>query len=145
MSFSAEWLALREMADHRARDPGLLAKLAEWAHPRGDLTIADLGCGTGSNARAMIPHLAGTQHWRLIDNDGTLLGLAKERLAAESAHHLRAITIKTEEADLAQDLATISPIAIWSPPRRCSISYRGDGWTGSSPRSPSAACRSIPR
>ncbi len=102
--FSADWLSLREPADHRARDAGLLHSLAAWAEPRRDLTILDLGCGTGSNARAMIPHLRGTQHWRLVDYDRALLETARERLAADSADHLRAITVRIEEADLSGGL-----------------------------------------
>src|SRR5688572_23759953 len=100
--FSADWLALREPADHRARDAGLLRALADWAEQRGDLTVLDLGCGAGSNARAMIPHLRGTQHWRLVDYDRALLETARETLAAESAEHLRAMTVRIEEADLSR-------------------------------------------
>lgn len=100
MSFSPDWLALREPADHRGRDAGLLARLGEWAAARDSVTILDLGCGTGSNARAMIPHLGNTQHWRLVDYDAGLLDIARESLAAESARKLHAMTVKTEEADL---------------------------------------------
>jgi SAM-dependent methyltransferase len=102
--FSADWLSLREPADHRARNAGLLRGLADWAEPRGDLTILDLGCGTGSNARALIPHLPGTQHWRLVDHDHALLETARERLATESADHLHAMTVRIEEADLSLGL-----------------------------------------
>src|SRR5262245_24331289 len=105
--FSADWLALREPADHRARDTGLLDQLAVWARGHDSLTILDLGCGAGSNARAMISHLPGTQHWRLIDNDRDLLSVARERLADESAHHLRAMTVRTEEADLSAGLGPL--------------------------------------
>ncbi len=100
MSFSPDWLALREPADHRARDAGLLARLSEWAVARDSVTVLDLGCGTGSNARAMIPHLGNTQHWRLVDYDPALLAIARENLAEASAHKLHAMTVKSEEADL---------------------------------------------
>jgi SAM-dependent methyltransferase len=102
--FSPDWLALREPADHRARDAGLVGQFAAWARPRDSISILDLGCGTGSNARALIPHLGGTQHWRLVDYDRGLLEIAREKLAAESAHKLRAMTVKTEEADLSQGI-----------------------------------------
>ncbi len=96
--FSAEWLALREPADHRARDAGLLDQLAAWAAARDSLTILDLGCGTGSNARALIPHLGGAQNWRLVDHDRALLEIAREKLAEEGAGKLRAMTVKLEES-----------------------------------------------
>lgn len=105
--FSADWLALREPADHRARDAGLLSRLAAWSAGRDSLTILDLGCGTGSNARALIPHLGDTQHWRLVDYDRRLLEVAREKLAAESAQNLRAMTVKTEEADLSRGIAPL--------------------------------------
>jgi hypothetical protein len=100
--FSADWLALREPADRRARDAGLLLHLATWASPRRSLTILDLGCGTGSNARAMIPHLTDTQHWRLVDHDRALLQIARENLSTGSAHKLRALTLSIEEEDLSR-------------------------------------------
>ena len=105
--FSVEWLALREAADHRARDPGLLKRLAAWAASRDSLTVLDLGCGTGSNAKAMIPHLPATQHWRLVDNDRALLEAARESLAEEGAHKLSAMSVKIEEADLALSVAPL--------------------------------------
>lgn len=97
--FSADWLALREPADHRARDAGLLARLAAWAKGRDSLTVLDLGCGAGSNARAMIPHLGGAQHWRLVDYDRALLDIAARSLAS---HH--GVTVRTQEADLSRGI-----------------------------------------
>ncbi len=78
--FSPDWLALREPADLAARDPGLVAALAR-ALPR-PLRAVDLGCGTGSNLRALAPHLGPTQDWVLVDHDPALLAAAKIRLAA---------------------------------------------------------------
>jgi hypothetical protein len=40
----------------------------------------DLGCGSGSNLRALAPHLPATQHWTLVDYDPTLLSAAKAAL-----------------------------------------------------------------
>ena len=42
--FSADWLSLREPADHRARNAELLETLAAWADQRDSLTVLDLGC-----------------------------------------------------------------------------------------------------
>jgi Methyltransferase domain len=100
--FSADWLSLREPVDHRARDTGLVARLAAWAAARDSVSILDLGCGTGSNARALIPHLGSTQHWRLADHDRALLDVAAEKLAAHSA-----VTVATEEADLSHGIEAL--------------------------------------
>ncbi len=83
--FSAQWLALREPADHRARDVSLRDKvahdLAHLARVRpGPINIVDLGCGSGSNLRALAPHLPATQHWALVDYDPALLSAAKAAL-----------------------------------------------------------------
>lgn len=71
MGFSADWLALREPADHAARDGALLSAAAQaaGAYP----VIVDLGCGTGSTIRAFAGHLAEPASWRLVDNDPGLL------------------------------------------------------------------------
>jgi hypothetical protein len=85
--FSADWLALREPADHRSRDRTLLAKLARHFADRESVIIADLGAGTGSNLRAIAPMLANRQTWMLFDHDAALLAAARGRIAewAESA------------------------------------------------------------
>jgi SAM-dependent methyltransferase len=71
MGFSAEWLALREPADHKARDTKLLQRAARAAGP--EPVILDLGCGTGSTVRALAPYLPATARWRLVDTDADLL------------------------------------------------------------------------
>ena len=74
MGFSAEWLALREPADHAARDTDLLTRAVDAAGPAP--VILDLGCGTGSTVRAMKAHLPQGTQWRLVDSDRALLGRA---------------------------------------------------------------------
>ena len=78
--FSPDWLALREPADHAARDAGLVSALAR-ALPK-PVRAVDLGCGTGSNLRALAPHLGPRQDWVLVDHDPALLSAATLRLAA---------------------------------------------------------------
>jgi SAM-dependent methyltransferase len=80
--FSAEWLDCREPVDHRSRDTGLARHLADWLAQRDAISVADLGCGTGSNLRALAPILGPVQSWTLIDNDRALLDEAVCRLAS---------------------------------------------------------------
>lgn len=82
MGFSPDWLALREPADHAARDAALLRRAAQAAVAaaaragQGAPVIVDLGAGTGSTRRAMAPHLPAGTRWRFVDNDRALLDRA---------------------------------------------------------------------
>src|SRR5690606_36909985 len=80
--FSPEWLALREPADMRARDPGLLAALAAHLAGRDAIEVVDLGCGAGSNIRTTAPALGPVQSWTLVDYDPVLLEAARAALMA---------------------------------------------------------------
>lgn len=71
ISFAPDWLALREPADHTARDNALLAKAANLVRP--DTAVLDLGSGTGSTVRAFEGAGYDTLKWRLLDNDAGLL------------------------------------------------------------------------
>lgn len=97
--FSSEWLALREPADHAARDLAITSELAARLPERGKPLAVDLACGTGSNARYLIPRLPYIRHWVLVDNDATLLQIAEEMLAPLAARH--DVTIEVVQLDLA--------------------------------------------
>lgn len=73
MGFSADWLALREPADHAARDGSLLRAAARIAGP--DAVVVDLGCGTGSTRRAFGDLIPGAV-WHMVDTDEGLLARA---------------------------------------------------------------------
>ncbi|MAU98826.1 MAG: hypothetical protein CMP81_23580 [Fulvimarina sp.] len=81
--FAADWLALREPADRRARDVGLMRRASDWLAAAGQgATVVDLGCGTGSTLSAFEAcRDEGTPQvrWRLVDNDPALLDAAAER------------------------------------------------------------------
>ena len=135
--FDVDWLALREPLDRDARAAtGLDARLAAWLDarrarrsaersgdaPGGTVSVVDLGCGSGSNLRHLLPRLGTGQRWRTIDNDPVLLEALEERLGAwarsrgailetAAAGELRVhgdgfgASVRRERRDLAADLA----------------------------------------
>lgn len=117
--FSADWLALREPADVRARDPGLLAALAQHLATRNALEVVDLGCGTGANIRSTAPALGPGQRWTLVDHDRGLLEAARVALldwadeASENGSSIMLmkdgldIAVTFRQADLMQDLESV--------------------------------------
>lgn len=114
--FSPEWLALREPADHAARNPQVLAAVGSYFADKASLSVLDLGCGAGSNLRASYAALPDRQHWTLVDHDAELLAFARERLmdwadeAREQGEELvlakgdKTITVDTRKVDLNKDL-----------------------------------------
>jgi hypothetical protein len=78
--FSADWLSLREGADHRARNVELRDAVCAMFAGRERASIVDLACGTGSNLRALAAHLPERQRWRLVDHDPGLLAAARRAL-----------------------------------------------------------------
>ena len=95
--FSADWLALREPYDARARCSRLERALAAWAAARPRLEVADLGSGTGANLRRLAPLLPPGQRWRLIEHDPRLI-------AAGEAMPPPTVARRYLRADLAEDL-----------------------------------------
>ncbi|HVW43862.1 MAG TPA: class I SAM-dependent methyltransferase [Amycolatopsis sp.] len=71
----ADWLALREPADARARARELLDPLRAGLN-RTPVLIRDMGCGTGSMGRWLAGRLPGPQHWILHDRDPAVLAVA---------------------------------------------------------------------
>ena len=96
--FSAEWLALREPHDLRARNPVVLDAVTTALEGLSPLRIVDLACGTGSTMRALGPYLPAGQSWKLIDNDLGLLARAKATPLATGA------TVTAVLLDLNRDL-----------------------------------------
>jgi SAM-dependent methyltransferase len=117
--FSPDWLALREPADHAARNPHMLAAVGTHFSSKSSLTIVDLGCGAGSNLRGTFSALPARQHWTLVDHDQRLLDAAREKLlgwadeAREQGEEIvlskdgKALTVDFRQADLTKDLEWI--------------------------------------
>ena len=99
--FSAEWLALRESHDLRARSPAVLEAVAAFFRSFGAVTVVDLACGTGSTVRALGSHLPARQHWDLVDSDRHLLALA---CGGNTAGNVR---LNAVPFDLNGDLASV--------------------------------------
>jgi hypothetical protein len=87
--FSTQWLSLREPADHRARHAGLCQGVHQYFEKTQPtlgkseqlpFSVTDLGCGSGSNLRALAEGFPAYQKWTLIDYDQTLLDAARETL-----------------------------------------------------------------
>ena len=75
-SFSVEWLALREAADHAARSEQMVEIAAAALQGTSTVTVLDLAAGTGSNLRYLSARLPFAQRWRLVDRDKALLAEA---------------------------------------------------------------------
>jgi len=96
--FSADWLALREPHDARARNSAVLNAVVTSFAGNRSVRIVDLACGTGSTVRALAPRFPAEQNWRLADNDLSLLARASA-MARPAGVTLTAIPI-----DLNHDL-----------------------------------------
>ncbi len=123
-SFSAQWLALREPADHRARDRALQNKVCEQLAnvartEQRAVRLIDLGCGSGSNLRALATSLPEQQHWTLVDYDPSLLTAARAALVAWADEVIddstsltlrknnKKIEIEFAQVDLARDIERV--------------------------------------
>ena len=96
--FSADWLALREPHDLRARNVQVLDAVVASLAGNKQIRIVDLACGTGSTLRALAPRFPAGQNWRLADNDLSLLA----RVSAMPRPN--GVTLTTVPIDLNHDL-----------------------------------------
>jgi hypothetical protein len=95
--FSADWLALREPHDARARNPAVLDALVVAVAGRAGLAIVDLASGAGATLRAISSRLPPRQRWTLVDHDPGLL----ERISSAPVPGVDVVTVL---ADLARDI-----------------------------------------
>jgi hypothetical protein len=114
MSFSAEWLALREPCDHASVNPEARATVAGRFADRASIDVVDLGAGAGSNLRGTFAVLPAHQNWTLVDYDRKLLAAARDSLSAwaDSAESTgaslklrkagKSLTVTFRQADLAR-------------------------------------------
>jgi hypothetical protein len=81
--FSAEWLALREPADHAARSARLTQVVVEALGQDSSPQILDLASGTGSNFRYLSTAWPGAR-WLLVDRDAELLAKVPKASSVET-------------------------------------------------------------
>jgi len=110
--FSQEWLSLREPVDHRSRNLELQSKVAQCfsnhiARLDQPFRVLDLGCGTGSNLRAMANLLPDFQHWILVDYDIDLLHSARQSLGEWGAIQADKAALQTHHSDDAEFLFSL--------------------------------------
>lgn len=109
-AFSPEWLHLREGADLAARNSDIANAVSARFALRKEISVVDLGSGTGANLRATAPLLPDRQTWRLVDNDRQLLDAARSEIARWADHSESngdGLTIKKGRAEIAISFATI--------------------------------------
>ena len=95
--FSADWLALREPSDARARSAALTTAVLDRLGGVTELRVLDLAAGTGANVRYLAGCLAGdrrSRHWLLVDNDAALLARAPMHIGPDDR-------VETRQVDLA--------------------------------------------
>ena len=85
--FSAEWLALREPADHAARSVSVTRAVFDALPRDAALHVLDLAAGTGSNYRYLTKYVAeigACPNWLLVDHDPALLARAPKTSGVET-------------------------------------------------------------
>ena len=91
--FTAEWLALREPADARARSARLASLVVDRLAHVDELHILDLATGTGANVRYLAEYLSGRPQWLLVDSDRALLAEAMVRMGSRGRMETRSVDL----------------------------------------------------
>lgn len=82
MTFTPDWLALREPADTASRSRRLTQLAGERLLRRESIRVLDLAAGTGANLRYLANRLPRHQAWLLADHDRLLLQRAPGAIGA---------------------------------------------------------------
>lgn len=118
MTFSPEWLFLREPVDHRSRNEVVAAAVRDHFAAHDRVNVVDLGAGTGANLRFTRRLLPRRQHWLLVDGDQRLLDRSGAGQEDASGQDLTSATLCTDLSrgldraaeDAALDLVTASAL-----------------------------------
>ncbi|WP_051241689.1 class I SAM-dependent methyltransferase [Stappia stellulata] len=99
--FSGDWLSAREPVDLRARNAKVRdaffnhLAVRRSSDPSRPLALLDLGAGTGATLRALAPHVATPQAWRLAEHDPALIARARTLMDGQE------MPVEIVETDLA--------------------------------------------
>jgi hypothetical protein len=86
-AFSADWLALREVADRAARSASIVDEIVSRLPRKGVARVLDLGSGTGANVRYLADMLPDEQDWMLVDHDPLLVAEMPAAVGAWAVGH----------------------------------------------------------
>ena len=79
---TSNWLNDREKFDLKARNKSILNSFLQTVNQTENLVIADIGCGTGTNALFLSQQIDSNITWYLIERESYLLEEAKNRVLA---------------------------------------------------------------
>ena len=118
--FTADWLALREPVDARARSATLTKLVADRLQRVAEPRVLDLGAGTGANVRYLAKYLPGRRRWLLVDHDRLLLadafpaeaidGSEQDRVEVRAMDLASAFEQRSEDLCAGRDLITSSAL-----------------------------------
>ena len=122
--FSADWLALREPHDLRARNPAVLEAVAAFFALHSQVRVVDLACGTGSTLRALSAAFAGAT---ALEAGRQRSRVARARRSdASRSHHYRG----HPRSQPRPRIRTRRNHRSGRRPRPCSIWSPSAGWSG---------------
>jgi len=100
MSFSPDWLALREPFDHAARAASLATGLRSALDPgAAEWHLLELGGGTGSGVRWLAPRLGRPARFTVLDHDPELLQRVDPALATTRVADVRDLDAWPDRVD----------------------------------------------
>lgn len=111
--FDKDWLKLREPADIAARAQPMLEQVRHYLDARPQpLVIMDIGCGTGSTYRTLLPLLPNAK-WRLLDYEAVLLDEAKRQIGNRDDVEFHCTDLNNLDETLLDDVDLVTASALF--------------------------------
>lgn len=86
-NFNIDWLSERYPFDAEARNKELEANVLAYLGEQSEITLVDVGAGTGSNCLYFIEQLPQNQKWYLVEQDAELKKATVRRLKDYASYH----------------------------------------------------------